>query len=327
MKSGAPYSDLENHFRESNRIMLTMTNVNPSVSIILATREAAPVITLCLNRLLNQSTRAEIQIIIANSSADETACIVRNTFPQALLIDLPNSVNLPRLRAVGLQQAKGDIVAFIDPYSLVAPDWVEQVLRAHQDHANVAIGGAVDLYKESEQGYLNWAQYFYEYGMFMSPVSDRKIEILPGSNITYKRQYLEHHGFMNNNEFWKTFVNDSIMSRGESLLLSSKIRIELNKPIDFYSFLISRFTHGRCYAGMRPMHAGYVERIFRACATPLLPVIFQFRWGKCILIKRRNSWNFYRTLPAQFLLFSCWSIGELIGYLSGPANSCQKINF
>ncbi|MDE3092040.1 MAG: hypothetical protein KGJ80_21920, partial [Chloroflexota bacterium] len=166
------------------------------------------------------------------------------------------------------------------------------------------------------------AKYINEYGMFMPPIDEGEIEILPGSNVSYKRRALFADGKPRYAEFWKTLVN---WGTGTSLWLSPRMIVSLRKPIPFQDFLRTRFDHGRCFAGMRVADAPQGKRILRAITSPVLPAILLWRWGKRYWSKKRYRAKFLLTLPLQLLLFGNWAFGEFVGYVASTGNSCRKL--
>jgi glycosyltransferase involved in cell wall biosynthesis len=301
--------------------------VKAMTSVIIATHNVEGVIIECLTRLLAQGPTAELQIIVADSSTDATPLLVEKEFPFVELLHFPESLTLPELRGRGIARAKGHIIAILDAFSMVAPDWLEQLTRAHTMQSNPVIGGSVDLFEAEQQNLLVWAQFLNEYGMFMSPIEEGEIDILPGSNISYKREVLFDGNRPRYMPFWKTFVNSRVKQSGERLWQAPAIKVALLKPVGFVSFFLTRFAHGRCYAGMRCENAGLISRFLRIASTPILPFLLQYRWAKCYWRKKRHRGKFIITLPIQFILFVCWSLGECAGYLAGPGNCCRKLYY
>lgn len=297
------------------------------ISVVIACNNAETVIVECLSRLLRQAEDSNLEIIVADGSSDTTAQLVETRFPTVKLLRLEQPATLPVLRGRGIALASGQIIALLDPYSMVDPDWLQQVLSAHTRHEHAAIGGAVDLYRADDSGILAWARYFNEYGMFMSPVEEGVIEILPGSNISYKRALLFDDEKPRFEEFWKTFVNAGHEESGKVLWQTQSIRVELWKPVSFGNFFKTRFSHGRCYAAMRCADATRAARFLRLLTTPLVPFVLQYRWGRRIWPKNRFRGKFILSLPIQFILFVCWSVGEFTGYLTGAGNSCRKLYY
>jgi len=301
--------------------------MNVTCSVIIACNNAETVIIECLSRLVEQAEHKDLEIIVADGSNDTTADLVETQFPTVRLLRFEHATTLPELRGSAIALAKGQIIALLDPYSMVRPDWLQQVSKAHIEHAHAAIGGVVDLYRADDQGILVWAQYFNEYGMFMSPIEEGVIGILPGCNVSYKRELLFDGDKPRFNEFWKTFVHAGQEKTGGVLWQTPGIRVDLWKPIGFGSFLMTRFSHGRCYAAMRCADATRTERFLRLLTTPLVPFVLQYRWTRRIWAKHRYRARYILTLPIQFILFTCWSVGEFAGYLTGPGNSCRKLYY
>jgi glycosyltransferase involved in cell wall biosynthesis len=295
------------------------------LSVVIATHNAKQVIASCLTALDSQIDPHLDEIIIADSSDDGTSESVRGGFPAVQVIHFDEPLTLPQLRGRGIAASRGEIIAILDPYSIVSSGWVNEVLNAHRLHSNPVIGGTVDLYDEDRQSILAWAQYINEYGMFMSPAPEGEIEILPGSNISYKRHVLFEGKTPRYPEFWKTFINWDTETTRSALWLAPTIHVRLWKPIPFLDFLRTRRDHGRCFAGMRSKQASGVERFLRAVSTPLLPFVFLLRWGMRYWARHRRRREFLLTLPLQFLLFGHWALGEFAGYCFGPNRSCQRL--
>ena len=299
--------------------------MNPTASVVIACNNVEAVIVECLTRLRQQGEDSKLEIIVADSSIDTTPQLVEAQFPTVRLLHFDHPKSLPLLRGSGIALATGQVIAILDAYSMVDSDWLKQLLKCHAEHDHPVIGGAVDLYQAEQQGMLSWAQHFNEYGMFMTPFEEGSTDILPGSNISYKRASLFDGDRPRFKEFWKTFVNAGLEQSGRQLWQTPSIRVALWKPVGFGSFLLTRFTHGRCYAAMRCADSGRTERFLRLLSTPFVPVLLLYRWSRRFWPKKRQRGRLVLSLPLQLILFACWSAGEFIGYLAGSGKSCGKL--
>ena len=295
------------------------------VSVVIGACNAARVIARCLSALEGQAQSELVEVIVADCSGDGTDTIVRTQFPRVQLLHFGTPMNLAQLRGRGIATARGDIIAILDPYSIVDERWLSELLKVHAERANLIVGGAVELFGAEGQGLLAWATYINEYGMFMLPMTAGTADILPGSNISYKRIALFDGEKARYPEFWKTFVNWEVGQHRSAMWLAPSVIVRLHKPIPFGEFLHTRFHHGRCFAGMRVAHARAGERLLRALTTPLLPIVFVWRWGRRYWAKGRYRAKFILTLPLQLLLFGHWALGEFVGYWRGPGRSCQRV--
>ena len=296
------------------------------LSIVIGVHNAESVIAECLDALERQPGRNDTEIIVADSSTDRTPEIVRQKFPSVHLLHSDAPLTLPQLRGKGIAASHGEIVAIIDPYSIVDDGWILETLKAHDTHPHVVLGGSVDLHEACRDSLAAWAIYINEYGLFMPPVPYGETWILPGSNIAYKRRALfDEQGNPRFAAFWKTFANRDLEAKGQALLLVPGMGVRLWKPIPFLDFLRTRIDHGRCFGGKRVSSSALGERLVRAASCPLVPFILLYRWGRAYVAKRRRLDMFVLTLPHQLLLFGTWAIGEFVGYLRGPGRSCSRL--
>ena len=297
---------------------------NVPLSVVIASHNASAVIATCLQALEAQAAIPALEVIVADCSTDSTPEIIRRQFPSVRLLSFERPLSLAILRGYGIAEAQGAIIAILDPFSVAAGDWASHVLAAHARHPNRVIGGSVDLYRAESAPYTAWATYLNEYGLFMSPVVGGETWILPGSNVSYKRAALFDGDRVRYPAFWKTFVNWEQEAGGSPLRLEPAMRVELFKPIGFPDFLRTRYHHGRCFAGMRVRDASWPMRMARAGSTILVPPLQLWRWTAGFWPKRRHRGRFVATMPAQFLLFLVWSVGEAWGYLRGTGRACER---
>jgi hypothetical protein len=296
-----------------------------ALSVVIASHNAETVIAACLGALETQA--AGLDVIVADSSTDATPAIVRSAFPWVQLLHVDEPWALPALRGAAIARARGALVAILDPYSIAAADWAEQVIRAHASRPNAVIGGSVDLAGADSCSWSAWATYLHEYGLFMPPIARGETWIVPGSNVSYKRAALFDGARPRYPVFWKTFVNWEIERGGSPLWLDPNVRVALNKPIPFGDFLSTRFAHGRCFGGMRVQDAPAHLKAWRAASTVLVPVVQLWRWTRGFWSKRRRRTRFLMTLPAQAVLFSMWACGEALGYVRGSGRSCDRLYY
>jgi glycosyltransferase involved in cell wall biosynthesis len=293
------------------------------LSIVSATRNSAVEIAQCLDALCPQAQAAGAQVIVADSSDDGSEKIVLERFPAVTVLHFSNPLTIPELRGTGIAASCGRIIAIIDAFSIVDASWVAAVLKAHRERPNLVIGGVVDLHQAASQNLRTWSVYINEYGRFMPPREEGEVGILPASNISYKREALFDASGPKYEVFWKEFVNQQLEAAGHGLWLDPAIAVSMRKPISIGDFFLTRYDHGRCFAGMRAERLTHGRRVIHAITFPLLPFLFLWRCGSNYWITRRFRSKFVLTLPLQFLLFSSWSVGEFVGYLHGPGDSCR----
>lgn len=295
---------------------------SPQLSVVIASHNAGPVLGDALRALTAQT--ADDEVIVADSSTDGTADIVRQ-FDRVRLFHFDDPLTIPELRGRAIAQARGEVIAILDPFSIVTSGWRNAMLEAHARCSHPVIGGAVALSGDRTASHAAWALYINEYGMFMPPVNAGPTDLVPGSNVSYKRCVLFDGDTPRFTVFWKTFVNWDIQATGTPLWLEPTAIVELAKPIPLWHFLLSRFDHGRCFAGMRAATWSRGQRLTRAVLAPVLPPLLLWRWSRVYWAKRRHRRRLIQTLPLQLALFGMWAAGEACGYLLGTGRSCRRL--
>ncbi len=164
------------------------------VTVIIPAYNSQATIAACLRALRLQSAPPG-EIIVADSSQDETPHIIARDFPSVRLTRFDNQTFPGPARNRGAQMARGDILAFIDSDCLAAPDWVERILAAHNAGHEIA-GGSLEVGNAEKP--LAWAGHMLEFREFLPVGPPRPVIHIPTCNLSYRRAlFLEHGGFPN----------------------------------------------------------------------------------------------------------------------------------
>lgn len=304
----------------------------PALSVIVASANAAGSIERCLTALSAQTIIGKMEIIFANCSTDGTAALIEEKFPSVRVVYVSPPGTIPRLRGHAMVEASGDLIALLDTYCRVGPDWAEKMVNAHRQHPEIpVIGGAVVL-NECAVGashpsrMVQWATFLWEYGAFVPPFDDGPSAELTGNNLAYKRSALPEAAALLSNGFWKTFYNANLKERGFILRGDPTLVATLHKPIALREFIISRYHHGRCFGGMR-VATGRARRDgwWRALTIPIVPFLTFARQTRMLWPHQTLRPQFLRAAPLLFLFNLSWAWGELNGYVRGPGKSEEHL--
>lgn len=286
------------------------------ISIVLATQDALPYVSGCLDSLCPQLLLASAELIVADASSDGTADMIRSRYPEVKLLHHDRPVGLPELMREALEHARGRIIALIDPGCVFPADWLGKLLRAHQSEYSV-IGGAVE--NGHPDGLASWACYMVDYGAFMLPARRRMTSLLPGIHLSYKRPVVELALTSMQDGFWKVFLHDELTRRGVPFLFEPELVTHYSRPDTFLRFLHRYYRRGWYFAAMRCKRMSRLSRFLRVVLFPALPVILFSQRMRAQIGKKAHRVEWFLTLPLQAILLTCWAVGELTGFILGPA--------
>ncbi len=114
------------------------------ISVIIPAFNAEKYIAQAIASVENQTLSVHEIICVDDASTDSTAKIVTNSFPHVKMITITENSGPSKARNIGIKEAKGDIIAFLDSDDLWPRDKIEYLVGKLQDqqHINI-VGGTV----------------------------------------------------------------------------------------------------------------------------------------------------------------------------------------
>ena len=114
---------------------------SPSVSVIVVCWNAEHVLERCLDQLLAQDYANFEIIVVDDGSQDDTLAIAERLARDGPveIVRSPRNRGCPHARNLGLDRARGEVVAFIDADGYAAPDWLSGVVATLG--ADASVGG------------------------------------------------------------------------------------------------------------------------------------------------------------------------------------------
>lgn len=291
-----------------------------SVVLISANADDSP--QAVLSALNQQTVEADVEIIFVDGRPDRAA--VSTDFPPARVKHVREpGANMPHLKAIGARQASGDLIAFLEPYGVPRPDWVESVLHIAQTHPEIALfGGLVPFAGDPDAASLG--AYAYEYFDFSEArVKAGLVHEVPGNNMIFRRSaLLEYCGDVLDSEgLNKPFCQARIVEAGLGLHVSDKIVVDMRKTHRLGKLLRTRFSYGRCFGGTRMRQAETGARWRFRLGSPLVPFLVIKKHLPAFKVASER----FAAKLVVLLVCLVWAAGEMIGYWFGAGQSCAKL--
>lgn len=302
---------------------MTSSDARPDVSVVIASVNGLPYPLATLEALAGQEPAGNTEVILADCTGPSTVAAVRERFPDVRILAFDEPKSVPWLRAAGLREAKAPLVAVTEDHCIPRPDWLQRIQDAHDRTGWAAVGGGVE--NDSTTRVVDWAVFFCEYHQHMSPVPEGPNAFIPGMNVAYDMTALEPLRPVFEEGLWENFLHDRLRDAGHVLGMDPTIVVGHRKHFTVPMFLSERFHYSRSFAGMRVAGDPWRTRLAWAAASLLLPALLVTRLTRNVLRRRMHVGWYVRAFPLVVLFSIAWSIGELVGYLTGPGDSLLKV--
>lgn len=231
--------------------MTMLKSKNIRVSVIIPCYNSKATIRQTLTAVCGQQTDFPFEVIVVDSSQDGTELIIQNEFPDVRLIRL-NEQTLPGSgRNLGIQYAKGDIVAFTDADAIPDPDWLQKIAVLHETKETDAVGGSViNGYPRSPAA---WVSHLIEFGMWGENKPAAYMTKIPSVNISYKSDVFKKYRICFSDIFPSedTLFNWALTERGGTIYFDPSVRVVHLNRMDISKIIRHQLKLGRAAAYAR----------------------------------------------------------------------------
>jgi hypothetical protein len=118
--------------------------------------------------------------------------------------------------------------------------------------------------------------------------------------------------------YHETTVHWQLEREGETLWLTPDFVVsQKRRGLSVTSMVRERMEWGRLFAYTRVKEATTARRVVYALMSPLLPFVLFVRHTRAQAEKRVRFGRFVTVSPLVALFLAAWSLGELVGYVTG----------
>ncbi len=297
----------------------------PSIplSVVVATTQAWPEITICLDSLHEQAVAEGAEVLVVDGHGGGLPDSELARYPEVTRLSMPQA-SAVQMRTAAMLRARGEIVAITEDHCRPAPGWCRRILEAHREHPEAAaIGGVVE--NGSADTVVAWANFFVSNGRSMPPVANGiRAQIAMQASVSYKRRFLPRDVSEMGKPEW--MLNRDLRRRGETLISDDRILVHHVQPYTFRKACAIHFHDSRSVAGLRLEEISRLERLVRLAACAVMPPLLFLRTVVPILSKRRHLDSLMLSVPMIALLVHCRAVGAFAGLAFGAGSSPTRVH-
>jgi hypothetical protein len=265
----------------------------------------------CLESVEPQAGEAEV--IVATDVEIQAVARLEARFPRFRFLRAPRGTSVFRLRALGLEQARGRLLALLEDHCTAAPGWLEALRARHRD-GHPVVGGSVD--SGLSDGSYDWALYLCEYAAQMPPVADGPARALSGVNVAYERDLLAGCREVWQETFYENEVHDALVASGHHLHRTGDACVSTHLALPLREAAAHLFRGGRRFGSYRRARSSPAARAVLPAAALALPALLTLRVVRTVARRRPGRLAATaRGLAYIVALNSAWAAGEALGYL------------
>ncbi|HWP03501.1 MAG TPA: glycosyltransferase family A protein [Gemmatimonadaceae bacterium] len=288
----------------------------PAISVVVGVTTSSARVDRLLDALASQDGAGDVEVILVSTVSLSVSTrwlerlSSRHAFRDLQVVQAPLTMLTPELWRIGLERARGIIVAFTTSEMIPTATWLRAIQREHEGPW-VGVGGTIAC--DPQSGIMGWATYLARYHAFMPANRRRLVPHIAGDNATYKRWALEavrptwQHGF------WEAEVHSELVARGFELALEPALLVEYHCQHRAGQFVVQRFRHGLRYGLSRGASLSFGTAFLRTLLAPGIPALLLAR----IWRNARAAGEASRVLlaaPLLLLFLASWASGEMAGY-------------
>ena len=282
-----------------------------TLSVVLATIEPWPDLANCLAVLEPQVAAVGGEIIVGDGHGEALDAAKASSSERLRWIRVPGA-SVFELRARGVEQARGEIIAMTEDHVIVGADWCAQILDAFARHPDADVVSGPVLNGSTDK-LMDWANFLHTFGAFYPPVNRQQDERCPPvANIAFRREAIGpgpiRAGWL------ELELNPRLFEQGR-VHVSDSLTVTHVQSHGFWLTMRAHFDNGRSTTGLRPHST----------------------------VRRRGPWTLFKSgvgviggtekltpaarasLPLMFVLSCCHACGEAVGVLAGPGQSPARL--
>ncbi|MFH1641362.1 MAG: glycosyltransferase [Nanoarchaeota archaeon] len=222
--------------------------MNKKISIVIPSYNSARLISKCISSLLLQKTKYKYEIIVVDSSKDNTPELIKSNYPEVEIIHKKRKTMPGEARNIGVKRANGEIIAFIDSDCVAHSNWIDMSIKVINSGYSFA-GGSV---ANANPGIISTADYIQTFSEFLPGMPKKEIKFMPSCNFICKKKAFEKMGgFPKDLAVGEDTVFSYNVQKKYKMLFDPKLKVYHNNRTNLSDFIRHHINFGKASAKIR----------------------------------------------------------------------------
>lgn len=297
----------------------------PYISVVLVIGVQRERAAKALANILAQKGIENAEVLIIDTAFDRYPPLAGSDHSSVKIHQVKEIMPFSILRSKAVENARGEVVAFVEDHAYVIPGWLETLVRGFR----AGHGGVGGVPESINPGIgISDAITLMNYGFFRPDRGPRTYRMLPGHNSAYRRDLLLSFGELLPNLITaEVLLNWMIIEKGFTLLLDPGAQF-----FHFNEEALSMIASGYYYWNLsfgenraKIFKWSRWRRILQGLATPLIPFV---RYVKYMLYfwryDRKSMLTLLRYTGVFLYAQGAAALGLAIGAIFGAGDAEMK---
>ena len=294
------------------------------ITIIIPSYNSGMNLVSCIQSLKSQKIRdVDYDIIVVDSSTDGTPDLVKAKFPDLKIMHSSIRLLPGGARNLGIKQASGKLIAFIDSDCIAERDWLDNLVKVIKRLDCDVLGGAIKTL--TAYHVFGAVSYLTEFSEFMPGRPVEKAGFIPTCNMICKKDIFDKAGMFLDDRLSgeDKIFGEKVWETGGAIYFCPTAIIWHNDRKNFTAFIKHQVSLGFASAEARrekKMEGAILLKL--PFLIPFIPFIRLFRLFYR-LVRYQESRYFIFACLNIFLIFSAycvWTFGFIKGVLHKEKN-------
>jgi len=263
------------------------------VSFIIGNYNGIGVLPECVDSVLAQTARDFEVIVVDDASTDASVCLLRERYPQAILLVNEKNRGLPYSLNRGYEAARGEWIAFLNNDVVLEREWLENMLDATEAWSEAVLFASLLLFYDdarvinSTGGMMNLAGYAWDRDIYLPrrEAAGYPYIFFPcGAAMLVKRSFLEEAGPFDAK--LKAYYEDVELGWRAHLLGYRAVYVPRAVALHHFSLSMGAFPSRKVYLAernrIRLMAKYFQAETMRSC---------RWVWLRLYLMRLREVWS------------------------------------